>query len=302
MRGTGLLAYDLSSCRSSARVWVQLLSIYGELMSPKGNTISTTTRQTRTARTLEKGLMILSLFDAEHPSWTLTSIAEATGMPLPTALRLARTLEKARYLRQNSQTRSYELGSAIYRAVSVTRSHSELIRVTRPHLEGLTKLTTETSALGVWEHGESLIIDIILTPRPFKPVIPVGTRIPGLATLHGQVAVAFAPQSVLEAALALDHPRYTEHTLTTAEELKAQIECIRRERVAFGIETIAVGMSSVAAPIFGPDGNVAASIAVVAPTERFGPIEMREYGSAVSRAAELVSRELGAGDGGRSLS
>ena len=258
-----------------------------------GETTATAGRGTKTARTLEKGLMILSLFDNEHPSWTLTSITEATGIPMPTALRLARTLEKSHYLRQNGQTRGYELGSAIYRAGSVTRSHAELIRITHPHLERLTELTTETTALGIWELGWSHIIDLVLTPRPFKPIIRVGNTIPGLATLHAQIAAAFGPSSILEAALAANHPYYTEHTLTDPIRLREQIECIRREGVGFAIETLTIGMSSVAAPIFGPEGDVAASVAVVAPVERFGPIEMREHGAAVTREAALVSSELG---------
>ncbi|MFH0916451.1 MAG: IclR family transcriptional regulator [bacterium] len=259
----------------------------------RGRTISSTGTAVRIARTLEKGLMILSLFDREHSSWTLTGISEATGIPMPTALRLARTLEKSRYLRHDARTRSYELGSAIYRAVSVTRSHSELIRVARPHLESLTEFTTESTALGVWEHGESLIIDMILTPRPFKPANLVGTTIPGLAGLYGQIAVAFAPDSVLEAALALDHPQITAHTITDPAQLREEIERIRRERVAFGVETVVIGICTVAAPIFDSSGKVAACMAVVAPTERFGPVQMREHGAAVLREATLVSRELG---------
>ena len=241
--------------------------------------------------------MILSLFDREHPSWTLSGISEATGIPMPTALRLARTLEKSRYLRHDAGTRRYELGSAIYRAASVGCSHSALVRVARPYLERLSELTSESTALGVWEHGESLILDMILTPRFFKPANLVGTTIPGLAGLHGQIAVAFAPNSVLEAALVLDHPRITEHTITDPAQLRDEIERIRRERMAFGVETVVVGMCTVAAPIFDSTGKVAASMAVVAPTERFGPVQMREYGAAALREATLVSRELECTDG-----
>ena len=68
----------------------------------------------------------------------------------------------------------------------------------------------------------------------------------------------------------------------------------RREGVAFGIETNTIGMCTVAAPIFDSSGKVAASMAVIAPTERFGPVEMRDYRTAVLTEATLVSRELGA--------
>ena len=262
-------------------------------LDQRGKIISSTGNGTKTARTLEKGLMILSLFDAEHPRWTLTSISEATSIPMPTALRLARTLEKSRYLRQDARTRSYELGSAIYKLGSVMLSHSELIPIAHPHLERLSRLTTESAGLAVWQRGEAHIIDIVLTPRPFKPANPVGRIIPGLGSACGRVTVAFSPDDVLEAALAMDHPRLTEHTITDPVQLRGEIERIRREGVAFGIETNTIGVCTVAAPIFDSTGKVAASMAVVAPTERFGPVQMREYGAAALREATLVSHELG---------
>jgi DNA-binding IclR family transcriptional regulator len=259
-------------------------------------TIPTSLKGTKTARTLEKGLMILSLFDEEHPSWTLSGISKATAVPVPTVLRLVKTMEASRYLHRNAQTRGYELGSAMCRGASVARRHSELIRVARPHLERLTELTTESTALGVWERGESLVVDMNPTPRPFKPDWLPGVTIPGLAAVYAKIAVAFAPESVREAALAKNHPRMTEHTITDPVQLREEIDRIRRERVAFGIETIVVGICTVGAPVFDSSGQVAASMAVVVPTERFGPIQMREHGAAVLRAATLFSRELGAAD------
>jgi len=263
------------------------------LPSEGGEDITSTDKGSKGARTLEKGLSILSLFDEERPTWTITGLSRATGMPVPTTLRLVRTLERSRFLFQNPQTRRYELGSAIYRAASVPRSHSELIRIARPHLERLTEVTSESTALGIWEHGESLIIDMVFTPRPFKPESLVGKTIPGLIALYGQIAVAFESETVLEAALALHHPRYTEHTVTDPGQLRKAIERIRREQVAYGIETIVLGQCTVAAPVFEAGGRVAASMAVVAPTERFGPVETREYSAAVQHAATQLSTELG---------
>ena len=262
-------------------------------MRIKGGIISPARTGTKTARTLEKGLTILSLFDVDRPEWTLTAISETTGIPMPTTLRLARTLEKSGYLYQNPQTRSYELGSVLYRVASVTRTHSELIHAARPHLERLASVTSESAALGVWERGSAHILDMVLTARPFKPANQAGRIIPGLASSCGRIAVAFAPESVLEAALAMDHPQLTEHTPADPVQLRGEIERIRRERVAFGVETISIGMCAVAAPVFDSSDRVIASMAVVAPTERFGPVEMRAHAAAVTRETTLLSQELG---------
>ncbi|MFH1833921.1 MAG: IclR family transcriptional regulator [bacterium] len=266
-------------------------------MEDGGRKISTTEKGTKTARTLEKGLTILGLFDSEHPAWTISGLSRATGMPMPTTLRLTRTLQKSGYLSRNPQTRSYELGSAIYRAAMVPRSHSELVRVARPHLERLVELTTESAGLGVWERGEANIIDMVLTPRSFKPTNQAGRTIPGLASSCGRIAVAFGPEHVLEAALAREHPKLTEHTVTDPAKLREEIERIRREHVSFGIETISIGTCAVSAPVFDSDGRVVASVAVVAPTERFGTVERRAHAEVLQREATLLSHELGYADG-----
>ena len=172
-----------------------------------------------------------------------------------------------------------------------------MIRIAHPHLERLSETTTESAALGVWERGDTHIIDMVLTPRPFKPANQVGRTIPGLASSSAKIFVAFAPESVLEAALAMDHPQITPHTVTNPVQLREQIERIRRERVAFGIETLTIGICAVSAPIFDSTGRVIASMAVVAPTERFGAVEMREHAAAVLRETTLLSRELGWTDG-----
>ena len=49
-------------------------------------------------RTLEKGLFLLSLFDAEHPEWSLRELRERANLPKATARRLVKTLEAASWV------------------------------------------------------------------------------------------------------------------------------------------------------------------------------------------------------------
>ena len=41
---------------------------------------------------LAKGLRILSLFDEQRPSWRVTDLAAAAGLPMPTVYRVVMTL------------------------------------------------------------------------------------------------------------------------------------------------------------------------------------------------------------------
>src|SRR5690349_22402879 len=47
---------------------------------------------------LAKGLRVLSLFTEQRPTWRVSDIATAVGMPLPTAYRVVVTLTSEGYL------------------------------------------------------------------------------------------------------------------------------------------------------------------------------------------------------------
>ena len=47
---------------------------------------------------LAKGLRILSLFDEQRPSWRVTDLAAAAGLPMPTVYRVVMTLTSEGYL------------------------------------------------------------------------------------------------------------------------------------------------------------------------------------------------------------
>ena len=88
-------------------------------------------------RTLEKGLLVLSLFDTEHREWTIKDLRERAGLPKATARRLVKTLEHARWLVQDQATGRYRLGSSALRAYYLATSDSELVRVAHPFLVAL---------------------------------------------------------------------------------------------------------------------------------------------------------------------
>lgn len=245
------------------------------------------------SRTLEKGLLVLSLFDVEHSEWTLREIRQEAKLPKATAFRLVKTLEGLKYLTYNPQTGKYHLGSSMLRAAYLTLSHSELVRIADPILQKLAEETTETINLTVPTDQGVLLVDTVLTSRPFKPHNPPGMFMVGLANVHARIFLAYEPESVQESALAKPQQRRTEYTTTDAQKLAEQLALIKHEGVALSFQEMNLGMCAVGAPVFDSNGVVRASMAVVAPVERFGPAEVAHYGAAVKDAAAVLSRELG---------
>ena len=147
--------------------------------------------------------------------------------------------------------------------------------------------------LAVWAFQAALIVDAVLTSRPFKPYDPVGLLMTGMTTSHAKLFMAFGPVQARGFMSEGDLERATEHTIVTPEEYAKELEIVRRDGVAFEIDEWMVGMSSVSAPVLDASGEIRASLAVVIPTERFGPDERRAHGQAATRAALELSRKLG---------
>jgi len=244
-------------------------------------------------RTLSKGLLLLSLFDMEHPDWSIRELGQQSGLPKTTVLRLLKTLESHGYLSCNAVTGRYHLGPSIMKAAYVSLSHSELVRLAHPFLEALTKETSETSGVSVWTDLGPVVVDLVFTSRMFKPDLWLGMTLPGLGSAAARVLLAFNETATMERAISAIQVARTPSTVTDRDRLREELLKVRREGVSFELQEWDLSMGGVAAPVLGRDGLSRASLAVVVPIERCGEAEMTAYREAVKRVASAISRELG---------
>ena len=264
-----------------------------QAVSRTGGTVA----KTAPSRTLEKGLQILSLFDVDHPDWTLKDIRTAAGLPKATSFRLVKTLENQKYLAYDPDKGTYHLGTNMLRAAYLTLSHTELVRIAGPFVRRLADITTETVDLSVWTDQGAMIVHTVYTSRPFRPNNPPGMVMKGLANVHSKLYVALGPESVWPQAVAESSVARTQYTITEPDKLTNELVKVRREGVAYGLQEHNLGMCAVGAPVFGAGSELRAALAVVVPSERFGPSEMRDYAAAVTEVAHELSRELGHAEG-----
>ena len=102
-------------------------------------------------RTLEKGLILLGLFEMESPGMEFSgNYGRSPASPRQPRSASSRPLEELGYLSCDPQTGRYHLGPSVLKAVYVSLSQSELVRVVHPSLEALAEETTETAAITVW--------------------------------------------------------------------------------------------------------------------------------------------------------
>lgn len=242
---------------------------------------------------LSKGLAILRLFTHESPVLSLTDIVNATRMTKSTAFRVLSTLEDEGYLvrdearRYRPGVRVLELGFAALRGL-------DTLHVARPHLEQLARDTAETVSLAVLDGEEIVYVDRVRNRAIVGLLFDIGSRAPAHCTGLGKALLAELEDADL--ATMFDQPltRYTEFTITDADELREDLELVRDRGYALNDQELAIGLRTIAAPIRRPLGEPAA-LGVSGPVTSMTLDRIQEsIAPALLRAVQAIMQELGA--------
>ncbi len=209
-------------------------------------------------RTVERALVLLAA--VAEGGGTLSALARAAGLSPSTASRLLSTLAGQEFVRRDGSGR-YRAGAQLRRLAAVTLREDPVYELAGPHLEALAAETGETANLAV-AAGEDRAVYVrqVASPNLVQTAGWVGRTIPRFGTALG-------------AALAgeVDGDGYV--AITGAVE---------------------PDVTSIAAPVYGADGTVVASISVLAPSYRTPPGRVASCGAALAGHAAELSGALGA--------
>ncbi|MFC9704631.1 IclR family transcriptional regulator [Streptomyces sp. NPDC056943] len=184
---------------------------------------------------------VLDAFDVTRggpAALRLTDIAARTGLPAPTALRMVRELVAWGGLERGADG-TYRLGLRLRALGAAAPCPRGLLDAALPALR----------ALGARTGGHA---DVAVLSGPADGgvlCLVSGERLPGHATAYGKVLLTAPPAEL---------PRLTRHTVASPGPLAAQLARIRAEGLAVCAEEHRLGEITVAAPVGGPAGPVAA--------------------------------------------
>jgi len=250
-------------------------------------------RRGRGVQSVERTLDVLEFLGRSETEFGVSEIGGATGLSAGTVHRLLGTLVSRGYVRRNHATRRYSLG---LRALTMAITARERIGpLALPFLEELVQKCQETANLAVLEDGSVLYIEQVLPPtRTLRMFADPGNRVPLHATGTGKVLLAYQPPRLIE--FILDRTglsRQTVSTITDMSQLRAELQQIRRDGYATDYEEQEEGVRCLAAPVFGPDGNIFAAMSISGPASRLDKRRMdamvpdlKEISAALSRALD----------------
>ena len=228
---------------------------------------------------LDKAAAILNTLEAGPHS--LAELVAATGIARPTAHRLAVALEFHRYIARDLSgrfvlgPRASELGAAA--------GEDRLLAAAAPALAALRDATGESAQLYKRQGDQRICVAVAERLSGLRDSVPVGAALTMQAGSAAQILLAWEDSEKIHRGVA--HARFT----------AAQLAADRRRGWAQSVGEREAGVTSVSAPVRGPNGKVIAAVSISGPIERLGRQPGRVHAAAVvataARLSEYLARE-----------
>ncbi len=244
-----------------------------------------------TVPALERGLRILTLFDAHNRQLTLSEIARGVGLTRSTVFRLVHTLEQGGFI-QKVRERYYQLGSAVLTLGFSFIAEQETAELARPVLERLRDLTNASAHLGILEGREVVYLARAPSRQMLISNIGVGSRLPAHQTTIGRILLAALSPDALRRLY--DNFAFSEGGISGVEELIRIAQADQARGFVATESAYGQGIVSVAAPVQDRVRAVVAAVNVSAP-EIALPLAKasKQVAAQVVMAAEELSQALG---------
>jgi DNA-binding IclR family transcriptional regulator len=240
-----------------------------------------------------KALGILELYDEDQPALSMSEIAARTGLNRATAYRFCQTLLGLGYL-EDAGNGTLRPG---LKAVSLARaalSSRELPELALPYLRDLQTRTQETVNMALLDGDEVVYVVRLLSDSLLALRLFVGSRLPALISSLGRSMIAFLPEEEVERMLENSVPKAaTDRSIVDPDRLRAELRKIRSRGYAINDQEVVMGITGVAAPIFGVSGAPIAAINLSISHPVRGPQIEEELVPSVQETARAVSALAG---------
>jgi DNA-binding IclR family transcriptional regulator len=244
-------------------------------------------------RAVERAIQILNCFEDKYPERGISEIAEAVGLPKPTAHRLVTTLLNYGYLERASEEHKYRLGIQLAALGSRVFNRMDLRSEALPYMEKLVDQWNEICDLSIFDQGSVFYIEVLQDNHALKISASVGQTLPTHCTASGKMFLTHLPANDLEKFLSQPLISYTKNTITSPDILRDQLEEINGQGYALDLEEFEEGINSVAAPIRNKKGEVAAVLSIPGPINRMTKDRLQEIAESLIAATQNISKKLG---------
>jgi IclR family pca regulon transcriptional regulator/IclR family acetate operon transcriptional repressor len=241
-----------------------------------------------TVRSVERALDVLELLERAQGPMRLVDLSKGSGLSTATVLRIVGVLQRRGLVQHVGG--DYRLGVATLGMAHAFIVGDPLSNRTRPHLQQLSVTTGLTSSLYVRSGAERVLSSRVDGADPLRYQLPIGRRLP-LTVGAGRTILAHMPADEQEALVAsVGELRDANGTPVSTDDLRRSLEVIRADGFHVSIAERDRDVAAVSVPVFGPDGDVVASVSASGPAELNTRQELVDRAPELRRAAQAIGR------------
>src|SRR3954471_14604767 len=179
---------------------------------------------------------------AEWPESTAAELSELTGQPRSTIYRLLESLQRLGWVEHGSARGRFRLGMRLFRIGSTVAGRFDERRAAMPVMEELHEMTGDSIFLAVRRELEAVCIERLDGNRVQSLALRVGGSLPLHAGGVSRALLALEPEEMWTRyvrSCPLDP--FTENTITSADELLADLRQVRQQGYVISDQDVTVG-------------------------------------------------------------
>jgi IclR family transcriptional regulator, acetate operon repressor len=249
-------------------------------------------------KSINKAFDILEAFLTHPNELTLTDIAQISGINRPTANRIISNLVTRGYLIQKEKRGKYALGHIFFSYSGNLKRENKLRDIARHYLMSLSDFLDESIIMSYGDIYEGIFTETFhgenRKNKSIKIIPDEGYGMPLHCSCAGKLYLAELSEADFNKYFSSRPLQgFTQNTIVDLTILKKMLSIVKREGVSYDDEEYSIGVRSVGAGIRNSDGNLVATIAVIAPSPRLPLPKMKEIAATIKTSAMQISTEIG---------
>lgn len=239
---------------------------------------------------LERAAEVLDCFSAEKPALRIADLRAMTGLPNTTCQRIVRTLVEENLLQREGD--HYRIGLRVLVWTAAATAKSALLAAAGPLIRQLRDTTNETACLFVRQGVQRVIVDIAESRHSIIFRGYVGEALPLGAGAAGKVFLAWEADALAKVEQdAVEGGTFPANVVP--DQLDRHLAAGRQRGYFYASQEREIGLSSIAAPVFGPNDRLIAAVAIGAPSFRLTDEMAIRLGPEVAATTTALSHALG---------
>jgi len=218
-------------------------------------------------RPTSRVLDILDLLAANSQGLTLTEIAESIGAPKSSIFPVVHTMSGRKFISADKNTSKYTIGISAFCVGEAYSNNKDTLQFINAEMHSIVSKIGEICQMGIFDAGDVLYVAKVDSTEAIRLISYVGKRLPAYCTALGKALMCNLTLEQIESYYPKDLSKVTEKTVSSIDDLWAQLREIHRTNVAYEKEECTKEVQCVAVPLVS-EGKTIAALSISMPSYR----------------------------------